>query len=372
MEQYEQFRERFRIILPTKKVIEGSLLDKLGYNPRTVNEEQLYKKLNELAIPLEIEIRADPLFGVEHSLHNTIISEERATRPGLPKKEEKLPIKETCDFCTSDRGKKEGIFYKTGIPKIFHEEGIISVPNLCPYIEPNFVTMLLSEHDLQNPSRLEDVTVSIMETFLETGKKLMTDEIKNHVAGRHKCVGAWDFINWGAKAGATQPQHPHAQRGGLYAIMRPLMKKESDLIGLLNRTGEDNFEKYLTIMKFSPLNIYEDDFVIVFAPFAPKFTDQVDIVTKKVNEKIVRNYFELTDNYIKAVASSLTNVLKKLGNKRNIQNVNVATHQAYFDYDGDYRMHWHIYPRESIMAGMEFNDIYIVSAYPEDTAKALK
>ena len=67
----------------------------------------------------------------------------------------------------------------------------------------------------------------------------------------------------------------------------------------------------------------------------------------------------------------MVQVLRDLRTKRGITDLNVETHQARFNGSADYRMHWHIYPRKSLIAGMELNDIYIVSAYPEDTARAL-
>lgn len=363
-----------------KEVLRGNILSELGYNPSELEGDNLTTLISELekhTTEVKIEIRADPLFG-EHTLHNTLISEKRAKRPGLPKKEEYTP-RTTCDFCgfSTDNPKKEGLDYTTGIPKIFHKGGAISVPNLCPYIHPHFVTILTREHDLSRHPSLEDITVEMMENFLGSGRELVQNHIMRYFnpnkVGLFDIVGMWDFINWGIKAGGTQP-HPHAQRGALYGIMKPLMKKEYDILHE-HHTDKDPFEELLEFVREQSLMIYEDDHVAVFAPFAPRFTDQVDIVTKKSKgfKFVTHGYENLLEDDVKAIASPLARTLNLLGQKRGVQNANILTHQSYFSPEyKDYRMHWHICPRDSLIGGMELNDLYVVSVYPEYTAEVLR
>ena len=235
-------------------------------DPQTPSQPQLNELLQSMS-DKEIEIRIDPLLG-DYSLHTTLISEERAKRPIVIKPREDAPVdSSSCDFC------KPRIYLETAVPKIHHgDQQIVTAPNLFPYISPHFVTMLTNEHK----PNLEDLTEEDIATYPFTGIELA------HRLQEEGCDGMWDFINWGAVAGGSQP-HPHSQRGGLYKLMRTLMDRESGVLrdrkNELN--GEDPFEVYTRLARNSPLLVYEDDDVFVFAPYAPRFTDQVDVFTKK-------------------------------------------------------------------------------------------
>ena len=347
--------DEFREIVRYKKRVKGATLVALGLDKDGSQLDKLFSLLEDK----EIEIRIDPLFA-QYSLHTTLISEERAKRPILIKSVletiDKDGKKEECDFC------KPRVYLETAVPKIHHgEKQIVTAPNLFPYILPHFITIFTNEHK-QN---LENLTENDITIYLSTGREIAYNLKED---GQD---GMWDFINWGAKAGASQP-HPHAQRGGLYKLMRTLMDKELESLEKIKNklNGKDPFEFYMKLVRDSPLLIYEDDDVFVFAPYAPKFTDQIDILTKR-KDKVISNYLELEDEMIDSISKSMIDVLRKLRTERGVTDLNIETHQARFDGSIDYRMHWHIYPRKSLIAGMELNNIYIVSAYPEDTAKAL-
>ncbi len=348
--------DEFREIVKYKKRIKGANLAALGFNPK---ENPQLEELFGLLEDKEIEIRIDPLFA-QYSLHTTLISEERAKRPIVVKPvSEKTFLgntKEDCDFC------KPRVYLETAVPKIHYgEQQFVTAPNLFPYISPHFVTIFTNEHK----PNLEDLTRSDVATYLSTGREIAYQLRED---GQD---GMWDFINWGATAGGSQP-HPHAQRGGLYRLMRTLMDKEAEALEKRKEglEGKDPFEVYMELARKGQLSIYEDDDVFVFAPYAPRFTDQIDILTKK-KDKIVSNYLEIGDGMIDSLSDVMVDTLRKLRTERGVSDLNVETHQARFCGSSDYRMHWHIYPRKSLIAGMELNDIYIVSAYPEDTAKTL-
>lgn len=351
MKQFDDFRE----IVKYKKRVKGANLAEHGLDPQNPSQPQLNELLQSMP-DKEIEIRIDPLFG-GYSLHTTLISEERAKRPIVIKPRGDVPVdSSSCDFC------KPRIYLETAVPKIYHsDQQIVTAPNLFPYISPHFVTMFTNAHK----PNLEDLTEQDIAIYLSTGVELAH---KLQEEGRN---GMWDFINWGATAGGSQP-HPHSQRGGLYRLMRTLMDKEAE--ALRDRKselhGEDPFEVYMELARNCLLSVYEDDGVFVFAPYAPRFTDQVDVFTKK-KDKCVSNYLELDEKSIAPISKAMVAVLRGLRTKRGVTDLNVETHQARFGGSEDYRIHWHIYPRKSLIAGMELNDIYIVSAYPEDTARAL-
>lgn len=350
--------ESFRETVKYKKKFKGADIAKEGFDP-AIHFQPLLDEWLQSKEDKEIEIRIDPLLA-RYSLYTTLISEERAKRPiakwQAPQLEDKnRKTKEDCDFC------KLRVYLETAVPKIYHEkQNVISAPNLFPYISPHYITIFINSH---KPD-LVDLTENDLATYLSTGKEI-AQRLKEEGLD-----GMWDIINWGSVSGGPQP-HPHAQRGGLYKLIRTSADRESEAIEKRkNDLGEDPFEFYMKLARENNLLIYENDEAFVFAPFASRFTDQIDVLLKR-NGKVTSNYLGLENKAINSISKAMAGVINKLRTERGVTDLNIETHQARFNSTGDYRMHWHIYPRKSAIAGMELNDIYIVSAYPEDTARAL-
>jgi len=296
-----------------------------------------------------VEIRSDPLFG----LHSTLICCERAQRGGVFKQTEpiKMKPKEECIFC-----KEGGLYTKTPDERNFHfatepNPGyeLISFPNLFPFSIPHTVTVISDSID-----ELEGIT------------------------------GMFDFINWGPDAGASI-DHPHAQRGGLVDLMRTSIDKEIDKCEEIKRaTREDYFGDYLDIVRATKdekdsLYCFENDTVLVSCPFAPRFSDQVDIVYKKQ----VNNILDLRVNERDDIGDAMVKVLHALGSldklpedkmRRNVTNLNVALHQARFGDKRDYyRIHWHVTPRMTKIGSLEaLYGAYVVDVFPETTAENIR
>lgn len=198
-------------------------------------------------------------------------------------------------------------------------------------------------------------------------------------------TGMFDFINWGAKAGATI-DHPHAQRGGLVDFIHTLPDLEVDRCEAIKRKiMQDPFEVYFNAIKATHKNnvnslyCFENDAVIVFCPFAPRFSEQVDIVYKKQKNNIK----DLTEEERNLTAEAMTKVLHSLaklnqlpeGRKRNrVKDVNIILHQARFKDKRDYyHIHWHITPRVNPIGSLESGyNTYVVDVYPETTATDIR
>ncbi len=343
-----------------KKLVIGQTIQDLGW--QLDKDIEQIDNLFEVLDNNPIEMRIDPLFG-EHTLHSSLISRERAnrpiaTRPELPD----LVGPDKCPFCAHN------IAMKTPVNKrVYHSQpGIVSVSNLYPYIAPHYVTIFKRKHTAD----FKDLTEKNIQTYLMTGKELselFKEKEENGIDGM------WDFINWGPKSGASQP-HAHAQRGGLYPLVVSLMDREREALKRRKQDlhGKDPFEVYISAAKEGKLTIYEDKYVYIFAAYAPRFTNQVDVITKKKNGKVVSNYLELDTVMIRSIAKGVVHVLQGMATELNIANLSIEAHQARFVGDEDYRLHWHIYSRESVIGGMELNDMYAVAAYPEKTAEILR
>ncbi|MDP2908393.1 MAG: hypothetical protein Q8N77_01165 [Nanoarchaeota archaeon] len=307
-----------------------------------------------------ISLRLDPLFG-KYSPHSASISEERAKRPENIKHVRKETKQEGCIFC------EPKIYEVTPSPRIDHSrEGmytpkgkpILSVPNLYPFSPDHYVTVF-ADHKPDIIDLLKEDLVNYIETAFYFANKFRAE----------KAEGMWDFINWGASAGASQP-HPHAQRGTLEKQLNSMITLEQ--VSLAKRAkdiSKDPFEIYMSKVRESPYFIFENDFLFICAPFAPKFADQVDIISKKGFNTLLDTSWD----YRRGLAESMIGVFHALGNKRGVDDFNLTLHQNFFEVKDFYRLHWHVYPRnKSNLGGMELNNSYVVGVFPQVTAKALR
>jgi len=310
-----------------------------------------------------IEVRKDPLFG--H--YSSLISPERVKRPHTTDVEERRTDESTCIFCPPR------IYQVTPEPKKRHKgfitykesekHPVLSVPNLFPFGKPHYVTVFkVHEPDLMQ------LDFNDMEAYLESGC-----EIAREIKGMEGVFGMWDIINWGYYAAASQI-HPHAQRGGLTRVMMTEMDIEYERYGRLS--AKDQFNEYMSRIRGSDLFGWESELLFINAPFAPKVPDQVDVIVKPQ----IRNMLELYDlgeSKRCEIARSMLGILHLLDNKRGVTDLNVITHQARFDQDGSYRLHWHILPRNKRgfswrWGGMEMEGAYVVDVYPDETAAAIR
>jgi len=109
--------------------------------------------------------------------------------------------------------------------------------------------------------------------------------------------------------------------------------------------------------------------LFICAPFAPKFPDHVDIISKRGFNTLLDTSWD----YRKGLAESMLGVFHSLCIHRGVSDFNLALHQNFFEVKDFYRLHWHVYPRnKNNLGGMEINNSYVVGVFPQVTAKALR
>ncbi|MBI5148479.1 hypothetical protein HZA33_02250 [Candidatus Pacearchaeota archaeon] len=329
------------------------------FNPKTNVEEER-----------NIEVRQDPLF----LSHSSALSPQRAERPFKPLPRAAAVItEESCFFCP---GK---IFQVTPTPRRIHgglvtfkEDGVaqqvITVPNLYPFAKPHWVTVF-SYHKPDLRSLTYDDMVNYFESSYEIGKEIKED--------KENCsVGFWAIINWGELAGASQP-HPHGQEGGICEKMITDSDKEILAYQDARRrfSTSDPFELYLDKIRDSELYGWENDHLFIYAPFAPRMSDQVNMVLKPsmIGGRNIRTILDLEKGERENISKCMLGVFHVLREKREVTDLNVILHQQRFNGEDNYRVNWHIYPRnKSLWGGMEMNNHYVVDVYPETTAAAIR
>jgi galactose-1-phosphate uridylyltransferase len=356
----EDVLNKFRKIVKYTQRISGEEASKLGINPEKLSKKE--EIIPESKVVFSVEMRTDPLLG-EYSDYTSLISEERANRPGLPNNQKRTEENKDCIFC------KPKSYYALSVPAVNHREvDVISVPNRFPSIIPHYVTIFSNKHKTD----LAEIDFDDMFNYLRSGKDLAMEFASQGLEGMI------DYINWGVDAGGTQP-HAHSQRQGIYAGTRGEADKEIKAIE--NRAidlGMNPFDWYMSKVRDSGLFVFEDKEIFISAPFAPKFNNQIDIVTK--NSK---NYLDMDEKTMFAIAGGMALVLstmRRFSYEHNgevipaeITNINVVNHQTRFAHSSqNYRMHWHIYPRMSRIGGTELQGFYGISLYPEETARALR
>ncbi|MEK6879610.1 MAG: hypothetical protein AABY22_08385 [Nanoarchaeota archaeon] len=329
------------------------------------NYEDGYISLESL-----IRHRREPLFGdYPEPLWISTLSEIRMYRPeNIGRQEPSISPKEECVFCNPLINKR------TPFPKITHrihdgnDLGIpISFPNLYPFSKEHKV-LVFADHF----QTINDVSYRDLQHFFN-GTCEIGQELKNKIYR-----GMWAIINFGKEAGASQ-SHPHAQIGNKIGMWGYDEDKEIRAIDYIfkHNHGQDPFLEYMKRMRDTSHFIYENDKVFILTPFAPKFSDQVDIILKDP----VRNVTELfgegqrySDYERQVTIDSILGVFHALYQKRNVQDLNVIIHQTDFNSNGSpYRLHFHIMPRKYKLGGLEIaQGMHVISIDPTVTAKAVR
>ena len=318
----------------------------------------------------KVTIRVDPIFG-DYSLHTTSISEARAKKPETPKKyTNSIDDITNCFACHLERTPDEKLFhlglYTEKDENVISLNGktieeVVSTPNKYPFAVDHKITIFTT-----HKPDLKDLTFNDIVNYFESTYQLA-------LIFRENSYGMANGMNWGEEAAASL-NHPHSQSFSLPKIAKIITNQESEAIGRRAADlGEDPFEWYMDRLRNSPYFIFENEFIFIYAPFAPQFSDQVDVITKKVDGKIFRNILDITsDNVRRTMSSSLTGIFHALRDKRYVTDLNVETHQGMFNQKGFYRLHWHILPRNKGKIGFSENiNFYPIIVPPEITGKEL-
>lgn len=313
--------------------------------------------------------RSDPIF----PFYESTLSEERANRQkpsqGAP------PVignkKAGCFF-------EEENIHKTPQPRRHYPElaldGFVpvSVPNLFGFALEGRVNCFTA-HDRCDPSK---ITNQDMYNYLVMSKE---NAQAIRLVGFDKM---FNFINFGIKAAGTQ-EHPHSQDGALERAITitggPIGNNERELQIYGGRwgaiSGQDIFDRYNLVASKSAFWGFETSSAAVMAPFAPQYPDQLDIISKPN----VGTIADLERVDMPGIASALAHSINFLCTERGVTDFNLVTHQiplsvyAKHAYK-NYRLHWHLYPRNKNLAGGVEVDgsLHVIDIFPENTAQALR
>jgi len=302
---------------------------------------------------LNSEIRKDYLLN-----KYVIITPDRAKRPRDIKEQSIISRIALCPFCPKKLDKKN-ILDKINAP----EGEILSVRNIFPAVSLNNkkaygeqeVIIETPDHNQELHNLGEKQIEQLLRLYAK--RTIALSKIKN-------IEYILCFKNQGSKAGASII-HAHSQ---IFAtnILPPDIKEELKLA--LEYQLKHKTCAYCDIIKKemkSPRKIYEDKFVVAFAPYASQYHYEAWIFTKRHLDNITK----LNDNEFKAFAKTLKKILLKLS-KLNLS-FNYFLHQVVSNNNQHFYLK--IQPRDSVWAGVELSSgLVINSVAPEQAAKFMR
>lgn len=311
--------------------------------------------------------RVCPITGTVSKISKERADEKRSEKSGL---DIDLDIKpsERCTFCDYEKNTPE--------PRIKHENGAISFPNLYPWEKQMWVTAY-PPFDPENSGHkllLSDFAYDDMDRMIHTEHELAN--VAYNYRKNTGAIGFRDFTNWGPFAGASQ-QHPHSQRGIITGAMGSSEEIEAQRCRILyEMNGKNAFDTYMDEERRIGKRIIHDGNVFISAAFSPKCDNEILVVPKTD----VTHILEMDENHRQGIIRPVLGLFPAKFYYEGVTNLNIVVHMAPFDEIGNkkiYRWHMHIYPRKSRLpihiAGAElgYGD-YVISAYPEDTAAKLR
>ena len=181
-------------------------------------------------------------------------------------------------------------------------------------------------------------------------------------------------------AGASQP-HLHAQIGAVYqAGYLPDSDRIENVCSEFEKVGIDYMQKYFEAVITAKLDIFESKNFFVFAPFAPRFKDEIHIVSKTTE---FSNLTMVNSEQIQEISDLIIKVFKaytkmrfpnKEGNMVNvgIDSLNIEFLGNRFDSKSKGRLFIKIMPRQSDLAYSELLGRFVIDRYPETTAEAIR
>ena len=272
-----------------------------------------------------------------------------------------------CPFCP------QNIATKTPEPRFYHEgletnlgERVISVPNISSAMGEHLVTVF-GDHFID----LSQLTYRDMVNIFLSGYQIARD-YKNHGA-----VGIHDFINFGKSAGGTK-EHPHSQRGEIRDIDSFYRESEKARIFRdLNGEGGKLMYQLITYIRQSPLAIFENDHIFIYAAWAPRYPHHIEVIFKNPNGPNAGNYLDFNRNDLEIAARSMLGIFHALRGLE-VTELNFALHQSSFigeqkSEPKDFRMQAEIIPTSGYVQGaLEKKKLYIIPTIPEITAAAIR
>jgi galactose-1-phosphate uridylyltransferase len=344
--------------IPQSLVIENKIPYFLEFEYKT--EERV--ELQDTVISDTFKERVDPYAG-----HSTLISKRRSLRPQPDLEKGEYEKSQSCLF---DDLEKVAHPYRE-----FSEIKTLIAPNPFAF-NPGFHDIVFTKDHIEMIEEIEEAHIyGILKTL-----RMRAQEIK-----KNKGIDQLDMgMNFGTSklkysSGASQP-HLHAQIGAVY---KNGFMPTSDRISYVNKKfleiGIDYEELYMEASEKSELFILKNDDFILFAPFSPRFKDEIHIISKDRN---IPNITVLTDSQLNSLSQLLFKAIKglrelKFENEKGeltdagIDSFNIEFLGLRFQEESG-RMLIQIIPRESEIAYSELLERFIIDRTPEVTSKYLR
>lgn len=328
------------------------------------------------------ELRQDPITG-----RWVIISTGRAKRPVDFKRNSRAIVKESdCPFCPGNekdiplaiwvnKGKSDNLNdpnWKVRVipnlyPALSLEKPIVEQTQLGPYLILNGVGV----HEVLITSPYHEKDLGLLP--LEQVRLVVDAYIDRYKI--HKFNSLVEYlmvmVNHGEEAGMSK-EHPHAQVWGTPLI--PINVIE-ELMGVQKYYRREKTCVYCDLIKYEKKEkeriIYENEFFLVFAPYASRTPFESWILPKKHWP-----FFEsMESNERESLAEALKAVLYKLDEGLNDPPFNFFIHSTPNKDNFNELFHWHleIYPRLSTFGGFELGaGIIVNTSLPEHCAEFLR
>ncbi|MFH1745013.1 MAG: galactose-1-phosphate uridylyltransferase [bacterium] len=295
-----------------------------------------------------------------------IITPGRLKRPRDVKEETIVERTKACPFCPEKIDKKnvvDEISARGGSAsggKSRKKWNVLSIKNIFPAVALNNKKAYgTQEVILETPDHTKELA-DLSEPHIEQVLKMYARRTKE-IAKNRKINYVLCFKNQGSKAGASII-HAHSQ---IFAteVIPPEVHEEMGLAQAYKI--KHNECPYCNIIKKemkSKRKIFEDNYVVAFAPYASEYHYEVWVFPKRHLDNITF----LSQNEFKSFAKVLKKILLKL--QELDLSFNYFLHNVVSDKDQ--HLYLKIQPRDSVWAGVELGSgLVINSISPEDAAK---
>ena len=299
--------------------------------------------------------------------HSTLISQRRSLRPQPDLADDTYKISDSCLFDDKSRIASPQEEYK--------DLGVFSAPNPFAF-NPGFHDLIITEDHVETIDQIKESHIyGIISALKIRAQKMKTD---------HDIDQLDMGINFGTDklkypSGASQP-HLHAQIGAVFKNgFMPIQDKVQYINDQFKGLSIDYEELYIQALKSSALIASENNSFYAITPFAPRFKDEINIISKNKN---IPNIISTTEKDIKDLSEIIYKSIKALENlsvpDKDGREVNVGIKSFNIDFLGlrferiEGRMIIYILPRQTEIAYSELLGRFVIDRSPEETARYIK
>ena len=296
--------------------------------------------------------------------HSTLISQRRSLRPQPDLKDDAYQRSDNCLFDDKSKVASPQEEYK--------DLGVFSAPNPFAF-NPGFHDLIITQDHIETIDQIKESHIyGIVSALQIRAQKMKTD---------HDIDQLDMGVNFGTdklkySSGASQP-HLHAQIGAVFKNgFMPIQDKVQYINDQFRGLSIDYEELYIQALKSSSLIAWENNSFYAFAPFAPRFKDEINIISKNKN---IPNIISASEEQIKDLSEIIYKSIKALENLSvedkdgNLANVGIKSFNI--DFLGlrfgrdEGRMLVSILPRQTEIAYSELLSRFVIDRSPEETVK---